>query len=59
LKSKIRGLLIGASLLFILSLLVVISDTVDFVFRVYSERHTIQTLVADHASEAAWMVWFS
>lgn len=46
----------GLYLLYILSLLVVISDTVDFVFSVYSKWHTIQTLIADHASEATWMI---
>lgn len=48
--------MLGTSLLFILPLLVIISDTVDFVFRVYSEWHTIQTFVADDASEAARMI---
>lgn len=39
-----------------LSLLVIISDTVDLVLRVHSERNPIQTLITDDAAETARVI---
>ena len=39
-----------------MSLRVVVFNTVDVVLHVHSERHSVQTLCADHTAEAARVV---
>jgi hypothetical protein len=39
-----------------LSLLVIVSDTVDLVLRVHGERNPIQTFITDDAAETAGVI---
>ena len=39
-----------------LSLLVIVSDTVDLVLRVHGERNPIQTFISDDAAETAGVI---